>query len=132
MKKYVIVLAASIASFAMNAQNNPQGPGGPRQRMDPQQQGTRMTDKMTKDLGLSDDQKAKVLPINTDAAQKMQDLRAKGGQGVNMRDERAKIEQDKDAKLKGVLTDAQYQKYVQMREEAQQKRKAGGGNQPQN
>ena len=123
MKKFVIAIVLSSAIYMLNAQTNPaDAQSGPRQKQDPKVQ----TDKMTKFLGLSDDQKSKVLEVNTDANQKIQALSEKKSKGENVRGERKKIEQEREDKLKGILTVDQFNKFIErktaMKQKHQQKR----------
>jgi hypothetical protein len=119
MKKYIITLAISSAVVMGNAQTNQGG----WQKPDPQAQ----TDKMAENFGLSADQKTKVLAVNTDAAQKMQALSANNNDRESMRGERKKIEQEKESKLKEILTDEQFKKYMAKKEEMKQQRQQRQG-----
>ena len=114
MKKYIIALSIGLTSFVMNAQNG-QGDHKP----DPQKQ----TAKMTTELGLSDDQKTKVLALNTEEAQKIETLRANNTDKKTFRAEKQKVEQDRETKLKVILTDDQFKKFLQVRAEQKEKRK---------
>ena len=111
MKKYIVALAIGSVAFMSNVQAQ-----SGKQRMTPQEQ----TDKMTTDLGLNDDQKAKVLAVNTDASKKMETLKASGEDKDAMKADRKKIEDAKEASLKGILTADQFKKYQQERAEAKQ------------
>jgi hypothetical protein len=116
MKNLFLTLAISSLGLFSNAQT--EGPRGPK--MDPKIQ----TDRMAFDLGLNDEQKSKVLSINTDVSTKMQALRKSQTEGTSRQDEIIKIEQEKDSALKGVLTDIQYKKYAQMRADARKQRQS--------
>ncbi len=117
MKKYFLALA--FGSFVLLSGAYAQQAGA-RPKMDPQAQ----TDKMSTELGLNDDQKAKVLTLNTDVSKKMEALKASGEDKDAQKADRKKIEADKDASLKGILTPDQFAKYTQMREEARKQHQA--------
>ena len=114
MKKYIIALAINSAVLMLNAQPN----RGGWEKPDPQKQ----TDKMAENFGLSAEQKTQVLAVNTDASQKMQALSANNTNRESMHGERKKIEQEKEEKLKGILTSDQFQKYITKKEEMRQQR----------
>ncbi len=86
-------------------------------KFDPQAE----TDKMATNLGLSEDQKSKVLTILTDVGQKKEDLRTRLGDNAKNSSDWKAMEQDKDNRLKAVLTDAQYKKHLQMKNDMKQK-----------
>ncbi len=94
------------------------GPGTPEQRLE----------RMSKQLNLTDDQKAKLKPILADEAAKMKDLRA--DTSVSREDRRTKmadIRKDIDAKIKGVLTADQYTKWEEARKQQGGRRRQGQG-----
>jgi len=119
MKKIILTFLVASITLISNAQQN----GQKGQRMDPKAQ----TEKMASDLGLNDDQKSKVLTVNTDASTKRQALRSNESDPSNRRADMKKIETDRDGALKGILTDDQYKKYVQMREDERKQRQAQRG-----
>jgi|ERR1019366_700429 hypothetical protein len=116
MKKYIIAIAISSAAFISNAQSDKGGEYGSRPKQDPQVQ----TDKMAQELGLSADQKAKVLVINTETIQKMETISANKGDREAMHAERKKIQEDKEAKLKAILSADQFNKYLAKKEAMKQ------------
>ena len=79
-----------------------------KQPMNPQEKAQKLTDWMKTNLKLTDDQVAKVQPINLKYAQKMADTKN------STQDQNAKMaamkadEEAKDAELKAVLTPEQY------------------------
>lgn len=90
----------------------------------PDERATRHTEKMTKELGLTADQAAKVKELNLQKAEKMTALKAqnstdKKGLGSQMKDERANYE----AGLKAVLTPAQFTAYQNKQAERRDKMK---------
>jgi periplasmic protein CpxP/Spy len=126
--------AAGFASSAFAQDNTPAGSsssassgmsrhGAP----DPQKQAQRLT----KRLGLSDDQSSKIATILQNRQQQMEALR--GDNSLSPQDRRAKmrsIQQDSDTQINGVLTPAQQTQYAnmkqQMRERMQNGRNGGG------
>jgi len=116
MKKYIIAVAISSAVMMSDAQTNQAAKSKP----DPKVQ----TERIAKNLGLTDDQKAKVLIVNTDADQKMEALSANKVAGEKMRGERKTIGKEREDKLKGILTADQFTKYMAKKEEMKQKRQA--------
>lgn len=125
MKKYILTLAIASAAIFAQAQNStqPTSPEAPRQHKhhDPNERATHLTERMAKELNLTDDQKAKVMTINLEAAKKNEALRS-GGKDTTKRGEHQKIEQERETKLKGVLTSEQFQKFLTKKEEMKQKR----------
>lgn len=103
MKKIVLtVIAALTMSVAMaqnsNQQGNGHGQNGPRQM-----NATAMTERLAKELSLTDSQKKKVLALNKDMVEQMQK------QASNNRDKR----QEYEKKLKEILTADQQKTYEQ-------------------
>ena len=119
MKKLFVTASIVLASLVTFAQEHMGG----RPQMDPAAQ----TEKLAKDLGLSDDQKAKISPIISDAIQQRKDARAKSNGDRNaFRESMKTIEQNKDAQFKTILTDEQFKKYQQLKEELKARRANGG------
>jgi hypothetical protein len=91
--------------------------------------------KLDSQLGLSDDQKAKITPIIADRQEKIKALAAENsGRRMQKMRKMKSIMSESDEKIKAVLTDEQKQKYTemqqQMRDQARQRmrdRQAGGG-----
>jgi periplasmic protein CpxP/Spy len=82
------------------------------QRMTPQER----TDRLAKDLKLSDEQKTKVLDIFTKSQDSMKKAFDENqGDQETMRPLMQKIRQNTDDQLKKVLTDEQYEKYTSQR-----------------
>jgi len=87
-----------------------QGGGGQRGGMSPEAQQAQL-DAMTKAVGLTDDQVAKVKAINAESMKKMTALRDSGGDPQDMRPKMMEIRTDQQAKIKALLTDDQKPKY---------------------
>jgi hypothetical protein len=83
----------------------------------PQQRAVVQTDFMKSQLGLSDDQLPEVSRINLEYAQKADPL-IKGSEGdLKLLNEMKSLMQSKDDELKGVLNEAQFQKYESLKKE---------------
>ncbi|WBA42197.1 hypothetical protein [Hymenobacter canadensis] len=135
MKKMLVLLAAlALSAGTTFAQTTP----APTTRMGagrmqdaartPEQRADMQTKHLTKQLGLSADQSAKVQTIALAENQELQALRGKyasadtrKGAGQEMK----AVQEKYDAQLKGVFTAEQYAKYTQMREDRMDKRKEG-------
>jgi len=79
-----------------------------KQPMNPQEKAQKLTDWMKTSLKLTDDQVAKVQPINLKYAQKMADTK-NSSQDQNAKMAAMKADEEaKDAELKAVLTPEQY------------------------
>ena len=136
MKKIVLMMVALLSMTAVQAQesekNNAQQFRGPRQ-MTPEQ----LTERMTNDLKLSDEQKTKVLELNKEYEQVLAGPGMRGprpgrgnGEAQNgQRPERPQLtdeqreemkqrmekRQEYEKKLKEILTEDQYKKYQESR-----------------
>lgn len=121
MKKLLILTAAFVFSlaFGANAQEH-RGPRGPHEKMTPEQQATRMVERLHKELQLTEKQQAELKAYFTATYKKRQENREK-----NMNDREAfrkQMQEEQaatDAELKKVLTEKQYKTY----QENEQKRR---------
>lgn len=139
MKKIILLMAIVLISGIASAQprNNRQ------QDKDPKARAEQRTERMAKDLSLTDKQKQQVLALNLAQAQEMQTLRAevKEGKSENkdqlskeQRDaNRQKMQETKtankssyDAKLKSILTKDQFAKYTELQSQRKEKRDDNG------
>ncbi|MDX2301950.1 MAG: DUF4890 domain-containing protein [Microscillaceae bacterium] len=107
----------------------------------PEERAEIITGKMEEKLGLSADQKTQIYQINLESAQKTDELRSQvKNQEIGREEfmaEMKTLEQDRDAKIEALLTEAQKPKYEEMKENARQRlkersqnfrRKRGGEN----
>ncbi|HTV85501.1 MAG TPA: hypothetical protein VME63_08845 [Dyella sp.] len=130
----LLALSLGVAGFAAPAFAQDSAPAGsssastgtPR-HADPQRQAARLT----KRLGLSDDQSSKIATILQNRQQQMEALR--GDSSLSPQDRRAKmrsIQRDSDTQINSVLTPAQQTQYAnmkqQLRERMQNSRNGGG------
>jgi len=105
--------ATTIGSKSVQAGQTAQS----QKKYDPKEQ----TDKMAKSLDLSEEQKTKVLAILTDVSQKKEALRTKMGDTAKNSADWKTLDQDKETRLKTVLTDEQYKKHMQMKDDMKMK-----------
>jgi len=133
MKKLVLslVLVAGLA-FAANAQ---QGQGGGRRPQATPEERVKQLDEKVK---LTDDQKAKVTAVYTEAAEAQKKMREEmqggGGDMTAMREKMTKMSTDTDTKLNAIFTADQKTAYKTWqdevkaaREKMMKERQAGGG-----
>ena len=127
MKKLLLPLFALVLSAtAASAQTTPQDGGRPRHT--PEEMATRQTEGLTKQLGLSADQSAKVQQIMLDRDKEMMAMRGQMQAGTDrsqMRDQMQANRAKYDDQLKQVLTADQFTKYTAM--QANRRQRGGGG-----
>lgn len=131
MKKFLLpLLALALSATAASAQTGP-GPGGRPQRT-PEEMATRQTEGLTKQLGLSADQAAKVQQIMLARDQEMLAMRgqmqAGTGDRKQMRDQMLAGRTKYEDQLKAVLTPDQFTKYTAM--QANRRERGRGLNMP--
>lgn len=119
MKSIVrMTVAAAVLLFSAGSLAA-QGPDG--QKMTPEQRAERMTRRMTEQLSLSDEQARQIEQILLDRFKEMPQAprRPAGEPSARPSDRRfgpgAEQRQEMDEQIKSVLTDAQYQKWTEMR-----------------
>ncbi len=123
MKKWIIasglMVMITMGTFAQQKR------GG--ERPNPEERAKAMTEKMAKELELTEDQQKQVLAINLEYAQKREAEMAK--RKVEMEARRAKMEEAKaeakeqNTKINAVLTEEQKSKWTEIKQENQDKRK---------
>lgn len=145
MKKIVLTMIAILSMTVAMAQNDEKRDGnrGPRQ-FTPEQ----MVENLAGRLNLNDDQKAKLLELNTEYKDVLGGPRWGGRNGGNRPQrnenagegqrpqlteeqraqwqERMKKRQEYEEKLKGILTEEQYKQYQEMRPQRRQRRGNNG------
>lgn len=127
MKKISIIIALFVgASLVSLAQQGPGfGPQGRKQHwqgkidsLSPEKIAEIMTDRMAKDLSLTDEQKAKVYEINLKRAKEMKSLRSEiVQQRQKYRSQIKANNQERLGEIEKVLTPEQNSKWKQQREE---------------
>lgn len=120
-----VVAVLLTFGLALMAQSEQQGgpPQGRRMMMSPEER----LERLSKELDLTDDQKAKLKPIFEAEADKMKALRE--DTSMSREDRRAKmmeIQQKSSEDIKAVLTKDQQKKYDEMRQRMMERRGPGG------
>ena len=88
----------------------------------PEQRANMQTQRLSKKLKLSAEQQAKVKEIFLARAQKVENVKSAQAEEKKQRKQQVKATKDEsDAELKKVLTEEQYQQYLQMEENRHQK-----------
>ena len=116
MKKLMTTLGMGLMIALISpavAQNNDKPQHKKFKEMTVEERAQKRTDRMTKQLELSDDQAKKVYKINLEHAKKMEELRKQR----KAQNEKTKAEMDK------VLTDEQKKKAEELRKKHEEKRK---------
>jgi Spy/CpxP family protein refolding chaperone len=116
-------------------QGRPGGPGGQRgdrPQMSPEEMLKRQTQRLVEELKLNKDQEAKVTAINKKYMEKqsfdwskMRD--ASEEERAKMREERTKIQAEKDKEIKAVLNAEQLKLYTEMQKKREEMRRSGQG-----
>lgn len=127
MKKILFLATAFIMFLAVsvNAQQR-----GPREKMPPEQQATRMVERLNTELKLTDKQQTELKTWFTDSFKKRSETFEKNKENrEEMRAQMKKNQDETDAQLKKVLTAEQYKTYKANEEKRQKERQQRG---PQN
>ncbi|HOO84602.1 MAG TPA: hypothetical protein PLS94_08570 [Prolixibacteraceae bacterium] len=133
MKKILFFTLALLATIAIMAQ--PPG-GGMGMQFDPEEMVKRQTEQMTNDLGLNAEQTKKVEALNKKYSEKMSEMFQNAGEADRSKffEKMQTIREEKNKELKGILTDEQYKKHIELEEQRMQQRRdraqQGGPNQP--
>lgn len=124
MKKLLILTVAFVLSMAFGANAQEQrGTHRPHERMTPEQQATRMVERLNRELQLTDKQQADLKAYFTAACKKRHENREK-----NMNDREAIRKQMQEeqaateAELKKVLTDKQFKTYQENEKKRREER----------
>jgi len=131
IRKYAMRLGAlALCSAALSATPMLAQGGGGMRGMTPEAQQAQL-DAMTKAVGLTDDQVAKVKAINADAMKQQMALRDSGGDPADMRPKMMAIRTDQQNKIKELLTADQKPKYdAYLASQPQGRGGPGGGGAP--
>ncbi|WP_026956275.1 Spy/CpxP family protein refolding chaperone [Algoriphagus vanfongensis] len=126
MKKWMLTTAllvfVELGAFA-------QGPRS-KDRPDPETRAKMMTDRMAEQLGLNEDQKAKILAINLEYAKKreaeMEERKAEQeARKAQMEAMKAEMK-EQDSKISDVLTEEQKAKWTEIKDNSRDRRRPGG------
>ena len=113
MKTLKTLALASVCIIALNASAQE------HQKMAPNQMAQKQTDNIKQHVtGITPDEESKILVIEQDFSKAAQDARANSnGDRDAMKTKMESLRQERDTKLKGVLTPDQYTQYTQMPKE---------------
>lgn len=138
MKLFKTITAVAVFAFSTLAMAQPPQGGGQRQGMgSTSDRAKRTVDQIAEAVGLSAEQKAKVLEVSLKNAKadsvRMVEMRNQGGNGQNMdfeamRAENQKRTEARNAEFKALMNDAQKAKYDEYLKSRPQRGGFGGGN----
>ncbi len=119
MKTLKMLALATVCTVALGASAQE------HQKMDPQQMAQKQTDNIKQHVsGITPDEESKILAIEQDFSKAAQDARtSSNGDRDAMKAKMEPLRQNRDAKIKAVLTVDQYTQYSQMEKDHQ----SGGG-----
>lgn len=119
MKKALgLVLVILLSSGAVYAQ---------KAKVDGKSGATPQTEQMIKDLKLTDKQAADLKSLNEEFATKMKnDRESAKADRQKVRDNMKQMREDRNAKIKKILTDEQYQQYLKMEKDHHKDMRKGG------
>lgn len=121
MKKIVMVLLVSLFTVSgVFAQQRPK-----KERLKPEDLAKRQTELLTKELGLTEEQKEKIYEINLKFAQPTEQEKADRAEREKRREEFKKRHQDKTESINALLTDDQKAKFEKHQKDRQNKKPRG-------
>ena len=116
-----LLLAATLLPFAAQAQE---------ENMDKPDRGERAqqrTEAMAKELGLNDEQATKLKAMNERYAEEMRTMRPTEEERKAKREKMKDIDTRRNVELKALLTEEQYAKMMELRQQRMDARKEEGG-----
>ncbi|MCX6312949.1 MAG: hypothetical protein NT084_15115 [Bacteroidetes bacterium] len=120
----MLIVGSASFSFAQVAPKTDEKQRPAKQEKSPEERATDGTNRMTKELGLTADQAAKIHAFALTRAQKMDDLKAKAStDNTANQAARKKIMDEFDTNVKTVLTPEQYTKWQAEKEEHKKEHK---------
>ena len=121
----IMVAGAMLLAGALAANAQPGGgPGGPGGPMDPEKMAQMRADEMKEAVKLTDEQYTKVLNLFKEESAAMEKrMQQGGGQPGGGREEMEKMMNERNEKLKAILTEEQYKTWS----ESEQNRRGGPG-----
>ena len=124
MVKKILIAAALFLLLAgvSSAQDGPPPRDKGDKKMNPEEMAKRELKMLTKELDLTDTQVTFVQKILEESAKQMKEQMQSGTKDF---DAMKKIQEDKDSKLKSVLTDEQWDKYKEIKDKRKDKFKNG-------
>lgn len=139
MKKHSMFLMAVGMMFcmALSAQDQaPMGGNRPRQEMRQQQTPQVRAERLAKQLGLTDDEKAKVQALYEKQNAEREKMRSEGTQLTReqMRTKMDEMRKNEETEMQKILTPEKFQKFQDLRKEQMEKMRQrmqeGGGDRP--
>lgn len=128
MKKILFFATAFLLFVAFSANAQQRGHKPQREQMTPEQQATRLVERMNKELTLTEQQQNELKTwFTASLKQRNENFKKNKDNRENMREEMKKEREATDAELKKVLTAEQYKTYKANEEKRQQERKERGG-----
>ena len=127
MKAKLLMFIVAGLMIAFTACSQPPQGQGPQGNFSPEDMAKRQTEMIKDATGIDEATTKKVHEINLKYANQMTELRKKYTSREEMREPMMKMREQKDAELKALLTDEQFQKYKAKQEEMRQQRQGGGG-----
>jgi len=116
-------------TVSARAQEGGEGQGGGRHGGQMMASPEERTERLTKALNLSDDQKGKVLSIYKDEQKQMEALRSDTSSSrEDRRSKMMQIHENTVSQIKGVLNPDQAKKFDEMQQRMRERRERGGGN----
>ena len=116
-----LLLATALLCTTANAQD------APREKRNPADRAEQRTEQMTKELALDADQAAKVEAMNKRYAEEMRALEPTEAERQEKREKMKDIQTRRDEELKTVLTEEQYAKMMELRQQRTDERKEHKG-----
>lgn len=127
--KYFAMALALLAAPSLFAQEK-----GDHSDKTPEQRAAQHTKRMTRELGLSSDQTAKVQDINLRFAQSLSEVKGSTAEQGAKKEQAQGMKEKRDQELKLVLTEEQYSNMLELRkakaEEAKAKKAKEGSSKP--
>jgi hypothetical protein len=122
MKKFFVIAVCMVATLiTASAQQQ-----GRRNFGTPEERAKSQTSRLDSLVSLTADQKVKIEAVNLDLSKKMDEVfRSTQDDRDKMRSEMEKITAERDKEYKAILTDEQYKKYQDNREQLQGRRGQG-------
>ncbi len=129
MKKLILLSGLLIAGLSINAQSASKQNAAAQQNQneDPAVRATRQTEKMTQELGLTADQKAKVYAIFLDKNKAIATAKQKDTDPKVFADDRKVIRAQGDTAINAVLTPEQQAKWEKSKQDRKARAGAGAG-----
>jgi len=123
MKKLILSLIAILTiTLTMEAQRQQRGNMGT-----PEEMAKKQTERMKEDLSLNEDQITKVSAINLKYNKKFKEMRKNAsGDRTAMREAMMTVRKERNAEMKKVLTEEQYEKMLAKEKEMMKQRKGQG------